>query len=291
VWKYINKIKEDGYEIEACPNRGYRLRRHPDKLFSHEVLEGFAGELFSGDKYYHYEQLPSTNNTAYSLAEEGAPEGAVVVAEEQTSGKGRMGRRWESPRGGIYFSIILRPSGDIERIPSFALTAGYSVVKSLEKAFSLDARLKWPNDVLVKGRKICGVLSEMKAQPGMVDFLVAGIGLNANTAAESLPEEATSVKQETGNDISRCFLMRTVLECLEDSYSRFAKNGFRCLRDEIVKSCSFMGERVCVDRGGVKTEGVAADIDEHGALILELPGGSRERILSGDVKSCRGVSS
>ena len=189
IWKYINKLREDGYIIDAVPHLGYRLKSAPDKLLSYEIQNGLKTKRIGKGPIYHYENIASTNDAAYELAEKGEPEGTLVVAEAQFHGKGRIGRKWVSPKGdGLYMSLILRPDMETDEIPSITLIAATSAVRTINELCRLDAKTKWPNDILINGKKLGGILTEIKAQPDAVDFLVLGVGINVNTPKSKLPD-------------------------------------------------------------------------------------------------------
>ncbi len=233
LWKHINKLRLDGYLIEAVPHLGYTLKAAPDKMYGYDVGIGLGTDIIGKQKIWHYESLESTNNTAYELAEKGEPEGTLVVAETQTLGKGRLGRKWISPKnGGIYFSLILRPEMESDKVPVITLVAAVSVQKAIKKVCGISAGIKWPNDILIGGKKVCGILTELKAQPDMVDFLILGVGINVNTEIKKLPPEATSLKNESSRSVSRIKLMRRVLTEMEKDYQKMKNEGFMPIREE-----------------------------------------------------------
>ena len=196
VWKHVEALRAEGYEIEASPHLGYRLIAIPDALIPAEVMWELGTKTI-GKAVLSYKKVDSTNDVAYNLAENGIAEGTVVLAEEQAKGKGRHGRKWVSPpKSGIYMSCVLRPEIAPNEIPVITLMAAVAVAKAVRKTTGLQAMIKWPNDILVSGRKICGILTEMKAEQDSVDFIILGIGLNVNASARSLPEGGTSVKEE-----------------------------------------------------------------------------------------------
>jgi BirA family biotin operon repressor/biotin-[acetyl-CoA-carboxylase] ligase len=288
IWKYINKLREEGYALDAVPHLGYRLRSVPDKLLKYEVQNTLSAKTIGKKEIYHFESIGSTNNKAYELAESGEPEGTIVVAEAQTHGKGRMGRNWVSPKGGgIYFSVILRPDVETDEIPTITLIAATSVVNTIEKMCSLKAKVKWPNDIIVSGKKLGGILTEIKAQPDRVEFLILGIGINVNTPAGKLPQVGTSLKEACAQDIDRLEFFRKLLDNFEKEYAKLKKKGFISLRDECKAVSSVVGERIKVTEHHKTLEGKAIDIDEKGALILKLKDGSKKRIFSGDVTLCK----
>ncbi|MCK4463770.1 MAG: biotin--[acetyl-CoA-carboxylase] ligase [Candidatus Omnitrophica bacterium] len=288
VWKHIEKLREIGYDIEAMPHLGYKLKSVPDKMIPDEIKYGLNTRIF-GKKIYSFELTDSTNKIAYDLAEKGADEGAVVLAEQQKKGKGRLGRIWISPPGGIYMSCIIRPDIRPNEIQEFTLVTALSVADSIMSLTGLEARIKWPNDILINRKKVCGILTEMKAESDRIDFIILGIGINANTNEKILPQRATSLKAELKGRISRVELVRSILFNLEKEYGIFKEKGFKGVRDEIKNLSATLGKRVKVTSYNKIYEGEAMDIDEEGALILRLDTGLMQRILSGDVTLVRGA--
>lgn len=288
VWKYISKLRDDGYEIDAVPHLGYKLVSSPDKLFPFEISRGLSTDIFGRGSIFYYDSIGSTNNKAYELAEGGEAEGALVVAETQTKGKGRIGRKWVSPGGGgIYFSLILRPVLETDQIPTITLMAGASIVRAVKKVTGVNALMKWPNDVLIDGKKVSGVLTEIKAQPDRVDFIVLGIGINVNTSGKKLPPEGTSLTAASGKEVDRLELLRALLVEIERHYKKIRDKGFVSIRDEYKSLSSVLGKKVKVQEHQRTLEGTAVDVDEKGALIVKDRSGGLKRVFSGDVLLCR----
>ena len=289
TWKYIKKLREEGYIIDAIPHLGYRLKSSPDKLYGYDISIGLNTRNIGKGTIHHYNTAGSTNDIAYTLAENGEPEGSIVIAESQSGGKGRMGRKWVSPaREGIYMSIILRPDVNIDEIPAITLITAGAVIRAIKNVCEVDAGMKWPNDIFINNRKVCGILTEIKAQPDRVDFLVLGIGLNVNTPAGKLPPGATSLREESSERFNRHLLFKCMLEEIEEGYLAFKKKGFGPLRAECKEVSLSLGKRVKVSEHDRSTEGQAVDIDEKGALIIKTDSGDMRRIFSGDVTLCRG---
>ncbi len=288
VWKYIKKLREDGYLIEAVPHLGYKLKSTPDKMYGYDISSNLGTRMIGKKAIHYYDSIVSTNDLAYELAEKGEPEGTIVIAETQTRGKGRMGRKWVSPKGeGIYMSLILRPDVETDEMPTITLIAGMAIIKAIKKVALLDSKMKWPNDVFINGKKVSGILTEIKAQPDRVDFLVLGIGINVNASSRKLPPEATSLKIECDHRVSRTELIKSVFEELESDYLRFRKEGFTSLRKECKHFSSVLGKRVKVEEHHRLIKGTAVDIDEKGALIVRADNGVLQRVFSGDVVLCR----
>jgi BirA family biotin operon repressor/biotin-[acetyl-CoA-carboxylase] ligase len=283
IWKHIEKLREIGYEIDASPHLGYRLVSVPDKLISTE-LRWNLGTKFIGGEILSYEKLDSTNVLGYTLAEKGLKEGAVVLAEQQTKGKGRLGRSWISPpKAGIYFSCILRPAMAPSSVAQITLAASVGAAKSIREVAGLRALIRWPNDILVNGRKVCGILTEMKAEQDSIEFLVLGMGINVNTDLKDLPEGATSLKAESGRDISRIQLAKQILRELEAGYITLRDAGFASIREEWKMLTHMLGSRIKVSIPAREFEGQAIDIDKDGSLLVRLDNGFIESVSSGDV--------
>lgn len=288
VWKYIMELRKDGYRIDAVPNLGYMLVLSPDVLFGYEIKNGLRTERIGKVDIHHYKSITSTNDEAYRLAEAGEPEGVVVIAETQIGGKGRLGRKWVSPkRSGIYMSLILRPDVETDAVPTITLIAALSVAKALNNIDGIDARIKWPNDIMIGSKKVCGILTEMKAQPDRVDFIVLGMGINVNTSRGRLPDSATSIKNVTGKECDRGAIVRRVLEEFEKDYKEFQKGRFAALRKECKKLSLILGKKVEITEHHRKIKGKAVDIDEKGALVVLERDGTLRRVFSGDVVLCR----
>lgn len=283
IWKSITSLRAMGYVIEGAPREGYRLLKVPEALLPYEIRRGLKAETF-GERIEYYEEVDSTNDVARELAAKGAPEGTLVIAERQTRGRGRMGREWFSPEGGLWFSVILRPRLAPGEVARLALMLGVAVARVLN-AYGLRCRLKWPNDVLVRDKKICGILTEIDAEMDRVNYVIAGIGVNVNNEVGDFPEEfrdaATTMKAEIGRRVARAPLLRRLLEELEACYGRLTL-GDPAVLEEWRRLSSTLGKRVRVVTQSRVLEGVALDIAEDGALLLRLEDGRVERILSGD---------
>jgi BirA family biotin operon repressor/biotin-[acetyl-CoA-carboxylase] ligase len=284
IWKHIKKLKTQGYEIIAYPHWGYKLISTPDALLPAELKWNLSTN-FIGSQIYSYRMVESTNDIAYDLASKGAKEGTVITAEGQTRGKGRMGRNWISPPGkGIYISFVLRPQILPQETPKITLLASVACAEAIRAQTGLLALIRWPNDVLVNEKKVCGILTEMNAELDRVNFLILGIGINVNADLKDLPLQAGSLAQLSGKEISRLELTRELLRQLEHFYLLFKESSDFT---EILKSWERLsavnGRRVNVICQERKVEGLVTGIDESGALILRLDNGLQERILAGDV--------
>jgi BirA family biotin operon repressor/biotin-[acetyl-CoA-carboxylase] ligase len=244
IWKHMEKLRDEGYDIEAVPHLGYKLLSIPDSLIPSEIKWKLKTKVF-GRSVISYRKVDSTNIIAYELGQKGVKEGAVILADEQAKGKGRHGRHWSSPsKGGIYMSCILRPSIAPNEISRITLLAAVAVAQAIRDFSSLEVTIKWPNDIMVNQKKLCGILTEMKAEQDIVDFVVLGIGINVNVPKTELPKGATSIKEElapSGGKISlsRVELTKKVLERLEEYYNLMKVEGFEPIID-IWKDLSVM---------------------------------------------------
>ena len=283
VWKYIQELREEGYDIVAVPHLGYRFVSSPDKLTSVEIQFGLNTKIF-GRKIYAFDSVDSTMDFAFRLGLEGALEGTLVCAEGQTKGRGRLGRQWHSPKGkGIYASIILRPSLPPSIVSQLTLLSAVSMCEAIKKVCHLQTAIKWPNDILVGNKKLAGILTELSAEMDRVRFVVIGFGLNVNTSSSLLPSSATSLKHELHRSVSRTELMQEILRYLEKWYQILGKEGFLKIVQRWKELSSTLGRRVRVEGIGEYIEGEAIDMDENGSLIIRNDAGIKFKRISGDV--------
>ncbi|MFH1062651.1 MAG: biotin--[acetyl-CoA-carboxylase] ligase [Candidatus Omnitrophota bacterium] len=287
IWKHITHLRQCGYEISATPHTGYCLDKVPDKLLADEIRYGLETKVL-GRKIFAYNSAASTNTIAYSLAEQLEAEGALIVAEKQTKGKGRMGRHWVSPQGsGIYMSLILKPKISPAEAGKITLISSVAVAKTIRKITGLAAVIKWPNDVYIGKSKVCGILTEMSAELDRINFIIMGIGININTPKSSLPELATSLFIETGEKINRIMFLQKMLVELEIYYHKLEKGSFAEIIDAWRDLSMTLGKRIKVEWRGQMIQGQAMDIDDMGALIVRDDFGFSHHILSGDVSVVR----
>ena len=289
VWKHVESLRAQGYRIDAVPARGYRLTGVPDRLTPLE-LRPLLNTHDLGRVVHWFEEIGSTNDRAKELAEQGAEHGEVVVAEAQTSGRGRRGRAWASPaRKNLYFSVVLRPELPPARAPELTLVGSVAVCDALRQA-GVQAGIKWPNDLLASGRKIAGILTELAAEPDRVEWVVLGAGVNVNARPEDFPAEvrddATSILLERGQAAPRALFAAACFTALEDWTDRHAEEGFGPVREAWRERSVTLGREVAVTVDGRELVGVAEDIDETGALLVRT-GAGVERITSGDVQLLR----
>ncbi|MEY8353696.1 biotin--[acetyl-CoA-carboxylase] ligase [Lachnospiraceae bacterium 54-53] len=290
VWKVIRQLEEEGYQIEAVRNKGYHLIDSCDIMTKTEIESCIRG-VFGRQVDYH-PAIDSTNTRAKRLAEEGAPSGTLVVADCQNAGKGRRGRAWVSPSGkNVFMSIILRPDILPSSASMLTLVAALAVYEGIRKATGLSGAIKWPNDIVAGGKKLCGILTEMSAELEGIHYVVVGIGINANM--EEFPEEveqtATSLFLETGQKVRRSRLIAAVMEAFEQYYEEFISQGdLSGLISVYNKHMANAGKEVRVlDPAGDYT-GRALGINGKGELLVELQSGEVRHVISGEV-SVRGI--
>ena len=290
VWKAINQLKENGYEIEAVQNKGYHLLSAPDVMDQTE-LESIHATEWAGCEIYYFDSIDSTNTKAKELAEEGHPSGTLVVADRQTAGKGRRGRSWESPSGiGIFMTLMLKPEINPNHASMLTLVAAMATTRAIRRVTGVPAMIKWPNDIVMNGKKVCGILTEMSAQFDYINHIVIGIGINVHN--EDFPEEiaqtASSIYLESGQRIHRASLIETFLEEFEDVYAEYLKTEDM---EGLVKEYDAMlvnrGRQVRVLDPKEPFEGKAMGITKKGELIVDT-WESRKLVSSGEV-SVRGI--
>lgn len=284
VWKEIQNLRGLGYRIKAQSHEGYRLAGVPDKMFADEISHGL-GTHWVGRPIYSYEEIDSTNDTAFRLGEQGSPEGLCIFAEHQRKGRGRLGRSWVCPRGkGILFSILLKPSLPPSEVSRITLVAAVSVIQAIRKITGKTLGIRWPNDVLYGDKKVCGILTEMSAEADRMKFVVVGIGVNVNARSAELPEGATSLKEIAGEEVSRVDFAKDLLREIEKDMTRLKQGRFKELAEEWETYSVTSGRRITATLFDKKIYGQALGIDEHGALWIRKDSGLQERILSGDIQ-------
>ena len=287
IWKYINAIKEDGYDIEAISRRGYRIISSPD-ILTFEEIKNFLNTEYIGKNIIYYDSIDSTNTKAKELAEMGQEHGTVIISEEQTTGRGRLGRNWVSPKyKGIWMSIILRPNIITENISQITLLGAAAVQKAIMK-MDIKTSIKWPNDIVLNSRKVCGILTEMSGEVDHINYLVMGIGINVNLKEEDIPldlkDVATSLTLESGKYIERKLLLSNVLNIFEELYNDFIEKGNIKETIEICRQNSILiGKEIQLINRGKITTAKAIDISDQGELVVENHQGMVEYVVSGEV--------
>jgi BirA family biotin operon repressor/biotin-[acetyl-CoA-carboxylase] ligase len=285
VWKRIHRLKALGYAIEGSPRRGYRLLGLPDKLLPAEITQGLKTRYLKGP-IHHFETLPSTNDLAKELGSREAPEGTLVVAESQSRGRGRLGREWDSPPGlGLYVSLLLRPPLPPTEMPRLTLTTAVAVVRALKRAAGVAPGIKWPNDLLLDGKKVGGILTEMETESDRIRHLVVGLGLNVNNRRFPPPLDltATSLALAAGSSFSRRLILQAWLEEFEALYDLFLHQDFAVILEEWRQYNVTLGQAVTVRQGPREISGLALEVAEDGALLVRQETGEIVRVASGEI--------
>jgi BirA family transcriptional regulator, biotin operon repressor / biotin---[acetyl-CoA-carboxylase] ligase len=290
VWRRVQRLRELGVKVKGHPATGYFLEQVPDILTPDMLRHRLKGSLF-GKRIHHFFKTDSTNRVALELGHAGEPEGTVVLAEEQTAGRGRAGRAWVSERAaGIYVTLLLRPRLAPVQAPLLTMMAGLSVHAATEAVTGLNVDLKWPNDLLIGGKKTGGILTEMHAEPSQVRFVIVGIGLNVNQ--EKFPAElasiATSLRMESGKRQSRMELLVRLLREFESDYNRFLREGVSGVVERFETVSSYArGKRVRVSNGSESYVGTTAGLGPEGLLQVEREDGRLMTVIAGDVAEAR----
>lgn len=291
VWKVVRQLEAEGYEIEAVRNRGYRLKTAGDILSQAEILSSIRGS-WAGREIFYLDEVDSTNTAAKKAAENGAVHGTLVVSERQTGGKGRRGRAWDSPRGtGIFMTLILRPNMAPVHASMLTLVAALAVADGIRECTGAESLIKWPNDIVMSGKKVCGILTEMSADPDCINYVAVGIGINVNM--EEFPEEirgvAASIFTETGKKTKRSLLISAVMAAFERYYEVFMKTtDMSGLLEDYNGKLANCGRTVRVLDPAGEYSGTAIGIDREGELLVEMEDTTVRRVLSGEV-SVRGI--
>lgn len=288
IWARIEALRQLGFDIEASPHHGYRLLSAPDKLYGDDLKSRLGQTRVVGREIRVFQETNSTNDLADRLARDGVEEGLVVFAEKQNRGRGRMGRTWASPAGlGLWFSVVLRPRLPLQSATQLTIAAATATRRAIHRVTGLEPDIKWPNDLLLDGRKTAGILTEMGAELDKIKYLIIGIGVNVNLASTDFPPElrriATSLRQELGRPIPRPELAAQLLRELDEDYARVTAGQFEAVAEEWSRHCRTLGQRVTIIHGERRIEGRAEALDHDGALLLRNARGGLERIIGGDV--------
>ena len=288
IWARIEELRQAGYEIEAGPHFGYRLVSSPDALHADDLLARLGQTKVIGRDIRVFEETTSTNDVIEKLARDGVKEGAVVFAESQTKGRGRLGRKWMSPtHKGLWFSILLRPELTPQETTQLTVASATALRRAIKNVAGISAEIKWPNDLLIGGKKVVGILTEMSAEVDRVRHVILGIGVDVNQDAAEFPAElrkiATSLKVESGEEICRAELAVEILRELDFDYARICGGKFSTVADEWETGCLTIGKNVSVQMGMRQIRGCAEALDDDGALLVRTEHGHLERIIGGDV--------
>lgn len=290
VWKNINSLKEEGYQIDSVNNKGYKLLTQPDLINEIRIRE-YLRTKWLGNSIVYLPEVNSTNVQAKKLGEDGAKNGTVIVTECQTDGRGRRGKNWFSPKGNCYFSILLRPDLLAKNASMITLVAALAVAETIKKIGNIDVDIKWPNDIVANGKKICGILTESSTDMEYINYVVIGIGINVNQTefSDEIIDRASSVCLEAKKEINRAELVACFLESFESYYEKFLDtNDLSKLEKEYNSLLINRNREVRVIEGNQERILKAIGIDQYGKLIVEDEYGKKESILSGEV-SVRGL--
>lgn len=288
VWAHIEALRALGYEIEAGPHFGYRLLSAPDLLHADDLLAGLGATKIIGRDIRVFEATTSTNDVVEKLARDDVKEGVVVFAESQTAGRGRLGRKWMSPaRKGLWFSVLLHPPMRPTMVTQLTIAAATALFRAIQSHTALKPEIKWPNDILIGGKKVAGILTELSAEPDKVKYVILGVGIDVNIAANEFPTDlrkiATSLRIETGQRQDRAELAIKILRELDRDYGRVCAGQFEAVADEWEEHCTTLSRSVSIQIGDRKVRGTAESLDADGALLLRTQHGHLERIIGGDV--------
>lgn len=292
VWKYMKVIKEDGYNIESVSRKGYKLISSPD-LLTFEEINPYLSTNYIGKQIIYFNSIDSTNNEAKKLANSGCLEGTVIISEEQTMGRGRLGRNWVSPKfKGIWMSIVLRPNIDPMNVAKITQVGAAAVLRAIKEQ-GINAHIKWPNDIVLNNKKVCGILTEMSGEINNINYVVMGIGVNVNIDKEDFPKDiqeiATSLKIEEGKGIKRKTLVASILNNLEELYDEFTKNEDIKTSIDICRENSILiGKTIKIINRSNVIMAEAINLSDDGKLIVKYEDGSIHEVISGEV-SIRGL--
>ena len=288
IWARVDELRSLGYDIEASPHLGYRLVSVPDVLHADDLHSRLPDVKVVGRDIRVFQETTSTNDVVEKLARDGVKEGVVVFAESQTRGRGRLGRKWISPeKKGLWFSVLLRPNLRPQAATQLTVAAATALARAISGQTNISPEIKWPNDILIKGKKVAGILTELSAELDQVKYLILGIGVDVNLNAGEFPPDvrkiATSLKIEAGRTINRAELAAAALEELDTDYARICAGQFEALADEWEERCTTIGHNVMIRVGDRSIQGRAESLDSDGALLIRTQHGRLERIIGGDV--------
>ena len=291
IWKVIDQLKKEGYQIEAVRNKGYRLIESPDVMSKAEI-DSLVDTKWAGKNVIYYDETDSTNNRAKEAGNNKEPHGTLFVADMQMAGKGRRGRVWKSPSGSsIYMTILLYPDIPPVKAPQLTLIMAIAVAEGIREVTGLETKIKWPNDIVVNGKKICGILTEMSTEIDYINHVVIGIGINVNM--ESFPEDiaktATSLRIEAGKEFRRFELIAAIMEHFEKAYEAVCEAGsLEPIMEDYNRLLVNCGRRVRVLEPEHEYDALALGIDKTAELQVECEDGSRKSVFAGEV-SVRGI--
>lgn len=288
VWKHIEELRKEGFELEAVRKRGYRIVSTEDRVTENEISLGLSTK-FIGHSIHYLDSTDSTQKVAHQLSQEGCPEGTIVIAEEQKNGRGRLTRHWHSPKyTGVWMSIVLRPTLPPQKAPQFTLITAIAVVQAIEELTSVLPEIKWPNDILINGKKVTGILTELQADVDKINSIIIGIGINVNQQLTDFPDElqsiATSLAIESGRKITRAKLIQCILTKLEKYYHLYLEKGFAPLKILWESYAISIGKEIVARTVTGSITGRAIGITEEGILKIEDHSGLTHEIYSADIE-------
>lgn len=287
VWKHINQLKKDGYHIEGITNKGYKIISFPNKISENTISWGLETDWI-GKKIIHKQSIPSTQKLAHELAINGATHGTIVIADEQTEGRGRINKPFHSKaEQGIWMSLILRPNLLPYLAPQLTLLTATVLADVMDKSTDLEPQIKWPNDILIDGKKISGILTEMQAEQDQILYVIIGIGINVNQEASDFPDSlqshVTSLKMETGEHWQLVPFIQTLLQTFEKKFNQFMQDGFDLVKTNWENYGFKINEQLEIKTGRETWQGLFLGIAEDGALLIERDSGKIEKVYSGEI--------
>lgn len=288
VWKHIEDLRKEGFQLEAVRRKGYRIISTPETILADEIRLGLETR-FIGRTIHYQDTVDSTQQIALKLANDHAPEGTVVIAEEQLAGRGRMDRKWHSPKyTGIWMSLIIRPNIPLMQAPQLTLLAAVAVVKAIADMTSLIPEIKWPNDILINHKKVTGILTELQAESDRINSIIIGMGINVNQQAADFPPElqttATSLLMETGKKVSRAALIKSIFKHFEELYLLYLSEGFKPIKLLWESYAISIGKRIKARTVQKTIEGIALGITDAGVLQIKDNSGQIHNVYSADIE-------
>ncbi len=289
VWARIQELRQLGYDIAANPHDGYRLVSAPDLLLADDIASRLGPVRVVGRDLRVFRETTSTSDIVERLAQANVPEGVVVFAEAQTRGRGRLGRHWHSPAGkGLWFSVLLRPRLRPAEATRLTIATATALARGIQAQAGLTVAIKWPNDLLLRGRKVAGILTELSAELDRIKYLIVGVGVDVNVGAQEfspdLRRHATSLAAEAGRPLDRAELAVAVLRALDHDYQRVTDGRFDEIADEWAARCTTLGQPVAITVGERRIRGRAEALDTDGALLVRTEHGHLERVIGGDIR-------
>ena len=283
VWKQIQILKDLGYKIEAVKNKGYKLISRPDIPLSEEISFNLKTKII-GSNILYFKSLSSTNLYAKNLIKNKPIEGTVIIADTQTKGRGRKNRSWFSPEGGLWFSIILYPKIPTQYAMLVTMATSISLVQAINKLTGLSPNIKWPNDLLLKNKKICGILTELDAEMDRINYSIVGVGINVNNYIENdLKDKAASIVNFYNKNVSRVDLLKLFLRYFDTNYSKLISKDFGFIRNLWLVYSDIIGKKIKLKREDSEIVGIVEDIDDTGCLILNVDD-KKIKVVSGDLE-------